>query len=48
MFIEASAKTGENINSIFDKIGFKMLEEDGKTEQPKPQDSMLLRCGIIY
>lgn len=39
-FIEASAKTGENINSIFEKIGLQMLEENGKTEQPKPQDSI--------
>ena len=48
IFLEVSAKTGDNIVKIFEKIGYQMLAEEGSTEQPKASDGnniVLTYCG---
>ena len=46
IFLEVSARTGDNIVKIFEKIGYQMLAEEGNTEQPKASDgnNIVLMC----
>jgi len=41
MFLEASAKTGDNIVQIFEKIGHQVLLDEGTAEQQKENDGNL-------
>ena len=43
IFLEVSAKTGDNITKIFEKIGYQVLAEEGSAEQPKPSDCTISR-----
>jgi hypothetical protein len=42
IFLEASAKTGDNITQIFEKIGYQVLENEGAGNKQKENEGKMI------